>query len=243
MPETPDTTDCSHQTVETLSQHYIVCGGGETGRHIITELLKSNEKIVLIEQDQEMIQRCALEGNVFCIAGDATDDRNLVEAGIERALGIIISLPSDKDTLYVTMAARMLNKNIRIISSMVDPKLEPKLKKAGANRVVSSHFIGALRIASEMIRPTVVEFLDRMLRSSQGNLRISQLVVTASSAAAGRTISESGLESDYSLVVLGAKKPAEELVFNPSSFEMLKPGTTLIVMGDVENITLAKQNF
>jgi voltage-gated potassium channel len=91
---------------------------------------------------------------LFYIQGDATEDENLVAAGIENASGIISALPADKDNLYITMTARMLNKKIRIVSRMIDQKLEPKLKMAGADRVVSPNTIGALRMASEMIRPT-----------------------------------------------------------------------------------------
>jgi len=141
------------------------------------------------------------------------------------------------------MAARMLNKNLRIVSSMTDPKLEPKLKQAGANRVVSPNFIGALRIASEMIRPTVVEFLDSMLRASQGNLRISQIVITAHCPMIGKSISESGLDRHYALLVLGLKEPTQELVFNPSPTSQLNAGTTLIVMGDSSDIARAKKDF
>ena len=235
--------EAMNEQIQELDQHYIVCGGGETGRHIIGELLKSGSPVVLIEQDLDLLEQWRLEGTVYGIAGDATDDGNLVEAGIEKAAGIIISLPSDKDTLYVTMAARMLNQNIRIVSSMSDPTLEPKLKQAGANRVVSANFIGALRIASEMIRPAVVDFLDSMLRSRHGNLRISQIVVTANSELTGKTIEESRLGQEFSLLVLGSKEPAGELVFNPSPSLHLSAGTTLIVMGDVEDIRRAKKRY
>jgi voltage-gated potassium channel len=229
--------------IQGLVNHYIVCGGGETGRHIIAELLQSNLQVVLLEQDPEMIGQCTLEKGLFCLEGDATDDANLLVAGIERASGCIISLPSNKDTLYVTMAARMLNQNVRIISIITDPRFEPKLKKAGANRVVSPNFIGALRIASEMIRPAVVEFLDTMLRTSQGNLRISRIVVTANCPQIGKSLSESGLARDYCLLVLGLKEPTEDLVFNPSPSAVLSPGTTLIVMGEDADIARAKQDF
>jgi len=232
-----------NDAIATLEQHCIVCGGGETGRHIISELLRSNYTVVLIEQNEDIIAECRMDGTTYCLTGDATDDGNLMAAGIERAAGIIISLPSDKDTLYVTMAARMLNKQIRIISSMVDPKLEPKLKKAGADRVVSPNFIGALRMASEMIRPTVVEFLDTMLRSKQGNLRIQHLVVTANSRMVDKRISDSGLKDRYSLLVIGYKKPAKEIEFNPNPSEILSPGTTLIVMGDTSDLDRVKRDM
>lgn len=226
-----------------LSNHYVVCGGGETGRHVVTELLKNREQVVLIEQSEENIERCKSIGDLLYIKGDATDDQNLLTAGIEKASGIVITLPSDKDSLYVTMTARMLNKQARIISRMIDPSLEPKLRKAGANQVVSPNYIGGLRMASEMIRPTVVSFLDSMLRSSQGNLRIHQITVTENSAMVGKKLSTSGLKDKYNLLVLGAKQDLGEIQFNPPHDQELKKGMTLIVMGDVADIARARKIF
>jgi len=229
--------------IEKLSNHYIVCGGGETGRHVLTELLKNREAVVLIEHSEENIERCKSIGEILYIKGDATDDHNLLAAGIEKAAGIVVTLPSDKDSLYVTMTARMLNTQARIISRMIDPNIEPKLRKAGANQVVSPNYIGGLRMASEMLRPTVVNFLDSMLRSRQGNLRIHQISVTENSAVAGKKLSASGLKDRYNLLVLGAKKDLGEIQFNPSSDQELIKGMTLIVMGDVEDIARARKVF
>ncbi|MBC8391190.1 MAG: TrkA family potassium uptake protein [Deltaproteobacteria bacterium] len=231
------------EQIRKLNRHYIVCGGGETGLLILAELLKSKEQVVLIEQDEDRIERCKAIGDLLYIKGDATDDQNLMAAGIERAAGIIITLPSDKDTIYVTMTARMLNKKLRIVSSMVDPKLEPKLKKAGANSVVSSNFIGALRMASEMIRPAAVEFLDVMLRSSQGNLRILEIPVPEDSELNGKKISDTGLKDKFNLLVLGARQGTKEIAFNPSPSQVLNAGMRVIVMGEVENIERAKAEF
>jgi len=230
--------------IKKLDNHYIVCGGGDTGRHVLEELMMNRESVVLIEQDEDIIERClALDDNLLYVQGDATDDQNLILAGLERAAGIIISLPSDKDTLHVTMTARMLNQKIRIISKAVERKLVLKLTTAGANGVVSPNFIGGLRMASEMIRPTVVDFLDSMLRSSQGQLRIHQIVVTSNSDLVGKNIMESGLKDKFNLLVLGSKLPAQEIEFNPPATQALTPGVTLIVMGDVDNIAKAKQTF
>jgi voltage-gated potassium channel len=229
--------------IQKLRNHIILCGGGETGRPVLIELAKNKEPVVLVEQEQEHIDRCKTIENLLYIQGDATDDENLLAAGIEYASGIISALPTDKDNLYITMTARMLNKRIRIVSRMIDQKLEPKLKMAGADRVVSPNTIGALRMASEMIRPTVVDFLDSMLRSSRGNLRIHQILVSEKSGVAGKNLSESGLKDQFDLLVLGAKYQKEDIKFNPSPSETLDVGMTLIVMGEVDNIARAKKMF
>jgi voltage-gated potassium channel len=228
--------------IDKLNNHYIVCGGGETGSGVIAELFKNNEMVVLIETDGERIDRCKSIGDLLYIRGDATDDENLIMAGIDRAAGIVISLPSDKDTLYVTMTARMLNKKSRSISRITNPHLEPKLKRAGANAVVCPNAIGALRMASEMIRPAAVDFLDRMLRSS-GNLRIHELTVSENSPFNHKEIRECALKERYGLLILGAKENVGEIEFNPPPNRVLTAGTTLIVMGAVEEIARAKDSF
>jgi voltage-gated potassium channel len=232
-----------NKRISKLKNHYIVCGGGETGYALIGELVDNNEMVVLIEADNNKIERCKSIENLLYIEGDATDDANLITAGIERAAGIIVTLATDKDNLYVTMSARILNKKIRIISRMIDPKLEYKLKKAGADSVVSPNFIGALRMASEMIRPTAVDFLDNMLRSKKGNLRIHEIEVSAKSSFIGKKISESGLKDKFGLLILGAKQKAGEIEFNPAPSQVFSEGMTLIVMGEVNDIFRAKKAF
>lgn len=227
--------------IKKLRGHYIICGGGHTGYPLLAELVKNGEAVVLIESDDEKAGRCREIEGAFVISGDATDDDVLVDAGIENARGILITLPSDKDSLYVTMSARMLNPGIRIISRLVNPSLEAKLLKAGADRAVSPNAIGALRMASEMIRPVAVDFLDKMLRTGDNNLRIHELKITADSDINGKTIGECGLRDRYSLLVLGTEDENGEIVFNPSSDTRLNRGMTLIVMGEVENIRSARE--
>ena len=230
--------------IDKLREHYIVCGGGETGLPLIEELVKNGESVVLLEKDPDKIDRCLkILGDVPYVPGDATEDQNLIDAGIARAAGVLICLPSDKDNLYITMTSRMLNKQVRIICRMINPKLKPKLKKAGADAVVSPNAIGALRMASEMIRPTVVNFLDSMLRSQQGNLRIHQIEVGADSSVAGKAIRDSGLKDRFGLLVMGCQREGREIEFNPSPNLVLEPGLILIVMGAVDDIGRARKVF
>ena len=198
---------------------------------------------MLVELDTQRIERCQEICELLYIQGDATDDQNLISAGIERAAGIIITLPSDKDTLYVTMTARMLNNNLRIVSRMTNQQLQPKLITAGADATVCPNAIGALRMASEMIRPTAVDFLDRMLRSSRGNLRIHELTVSENSKFNHKEIRDCGLKKRFGLLVLGTKSGDTEIEFNPPPEQVLSAGTTLIVMGSVGEIVRAQNAF
>lgn len=227
--------------IKSLADHYIVCGGGETGFPLAVELVTSKAKVVLIEQDSKTIERCRQFKGLYHVHGDATDDHNLISAGIERATGITICLPSDNDNLYITMTARMLNPTARIISRMTNSQLKAKLLKAGATSVVSPNAIGALRMASEMIRPAAVEFLDNMLRSERGELRIHQIVVNGNSTLAGKSIMKSGLRDDFNLLLLAVQRKDGGFEFRPPSSFVLEAGMTLIVLGDIENIDRARE--
>jgi voltage-gated potassium channel len=223
-----------------LEGHYIVCGGGRTGQPVLEELSKNRKQMVLIEKNPEIVEQCRANiKNLLHIPGDATDDNNLEAAGIKRAAGIIITLPSDKDNLYITMTARILNKTIRIISRMTDLKLEPKLYKAGADSVVSPNRIGALRLASEMIRPAVVNFLDSMLRQGKGDLRINQISIEKHSLFDGQPITALKLKKQFSLLLMGIKHKNGEIEFDPSHDKILSLGDSLIVMGRVNDVDRA----
>lgn len=227
--------------IQKLSKHYIICGGGETGRHVIQELIMNKELVVLIEQDNRRIMLCKEIGDIPYIHGDATEDSNLMHAGIKRAYGIVITLPLDKDNLYITMSARMVNPGIRIVSRMVDTKIEKKLRKAGADGVVSPNFIGGLRMASEMIRPAAVNFLDKMIRDTEGVIRIHEIKVTPGSDLAGKTIETSQLREKFGILILASQQgDREDILFNPPASTRLTQGTTLMVMGEVERIADVK---
>ena len=121
--------------ISKLKNHFIVCGGGETGRPVIAELIKNGEQVVLIEMDEVIIERCKEIGDLLYIKGDAAEDASLAASGIDKASGIIVTLSSDKDNLFTTMSARMLNSRVRIISRVISKALEPKMRRAGANSV------------------------------------------------------------------------------------------------------------
>ena len=229
--------------ISKLSNHYIVCGGGETGRPVIAELFKNGETVVLIEKDEESIDRCKEIEALLYIKGDAADDASLSAAGIDKAAGVIVTLSSDKDNLFTTMSARMLNSRVRIISRVISKSMEPKMRRAGANSVVSPNYIGALRLASEMIRPAAVDFLDSMLRSSRGDLRIHQINVSDQSPLVGKSLMEGSLKEDYELLVLGVRHRNREMEFNPPPNMVLEKGMTLIVMGETNNIARVRQKY
>lgn len=221
------------RAIESLDNHYIICGGGSTGEHIIGELLQTERPFVLIEQDEtrmrELFDRLAVEFPV--VIGDATDDDALKAAGIERARGLTTCVANDKDNLIVTVSAKMLNKDIRIVSRCIDEKVTRKVEQAGAAAVVSPNMIGGLRMVSEMVRPTAVSFLDIMLRDKDKRLRIEEHPVEKGSSLDGTTVGKVREREIADLLVVAVSEPGGGWTYNPKDDTKLEAGMGLIFMG------------
>ena len=225
-----------------LEGHTIVCGGGDTGYYVVEELLKCGRDVVLVDLDPKHLERCQALGDVLTLEGDATQDQNLKDAGIERAAGLVVALHSDKDSLFVVMSAQILNPNLRIVAMAHDEAIENKMKRAGANAVVSPYFIGGLRMASEIIRPTTVQFLDTMLRAEAGTIRVSEIQVGADSPFKGKSLKELNLPAKHNLLVLAVyEQDGRNFLYNPGRDHVLKDGQTLVVMGDVGDVAAVQK--
>ncbi len=219
--------------IDVLSDHIIVCGVGRTGTHVVHELLATHTPFVAIDSDAEKMARLREEyPGLAYVVGDATEDDVLESAGIRRARGIVAALSDDKENLYVTLSARALNPALRIIAKAIEQSAEAKLRKAGADKVVTTNMIGGLRLASEMIRPNVTEFLDIMLRDPQHVLRIEEASVHERSPVAGRTLGAAGLRKVCDVLVIAVRSRDGRYKFNPGAEQPLEPGSTLIVLGE-----------
>ncbi len=230
-----------------LRQHYIVCGAGDTGRYAAQEFQKTGTPYVVIEMQEESIQRLLghesrLFQDVLYLHGDATDESILDQAGIERAAGLIAGLNSDKDNLVITVMARQKNPKLRIVARCADVKFAERIARAGANSTVSPTHIGGMRLASEALRPNVVSFLDMMLREQSRTLRIEEIAVKDNSSWIGSTLEKIGLRTSYNLLPLAVRKQevGSKFVFNPSEGMVITAGTVVIVMGDVADVQRAR---
>jgi len=225
--------------INMLNGHYILCGIGITGIAITEEFQKTGHPLVIVEMDKELISQLKSffpKDELLIIEGDATEEEVLRQAGILRANGIICNLSNDRDNLFLTLTARAMNSWLRIVSHGVEPRSKEKLLKAGADSVIYPGTIGALRMASEMLRPTVVSFLDKMLRDTRQQ-RVSEVKVAEGSKYAGKTLRDSGIYKDTGMLVLAILLPnQEEFIYNPSADFLLEPGSVLVVIGDVEQL-------
>lgn len=236
------------KTIAKLNHHYIVCGAGKTGEHLIAELLQAGRQVVVVDKAQEHLRHFASREElvahfgkefskceVFHLEGDASMDHVLQEAGILRAAGIFCALATDKDNLFVVLTARGLNNHIRIVSKCEDDASEQKLLRAGADRIVSPTRIGGLRMASEMIRPTVVSFLDLMVRDPQG-YRFEEIEVRNNSPYIGKTIRQCPVGSEPSVRLVALAGAKDDYRYNPSDETVLTVGLRLVVLGRNEQV-------
>ncbi|MCC7448299.1 MAG: potassium channel protein [Anaerolineae bacterium] len=219
-----------------IKNHIILCGGGRVGLAIADECYKTRTPFIIIEQDQAALQTITQIGDVLYLEGDATQDSTLRLAGIERASGLVAALGEDKDNVFIALSARALNPRLRIVSRVTDEKNTEKLLKAGADEVVSPTMIGGLRMASVMLRPTVVNFLDQMLRATDQTLRVEEIHVDRIAGLIGKTLAQANLRDRTGMLVVAIKPRGGTPQFNPNGQTLLQPGDILIVMGTPDQI-------
>ncbi|MCE9579951.1 MAG: NAD-binding protein [Deltaproteobacteria bacterium] len=220
--------------IRRMKDHIIVCGAGSTGRHIIEELITTLHPVVAIDTNEETlreIQEKFPKAQFGYLVGDATDDDLLTQAGLTAARGVVAALSSDKDNLYVVVSARQQNPASRIIARCAELSHVEKIKRAGADGVVSPNFIGGKRMASEMTRPVVVRFLDEMLRDARA-MRIEEVAIAAGSDFDGKTLRDAAIRGRFGMSVLAVRASAtESWIYNPEAETMLGAGMVLVVLG------------
>jgi len=223
--------------IEKLNNHIILCGAGATGRYIVRELIATRTPFVVIDENEHQVHMVEEEEGTpfFYIIGDASEDPVLKQAGIEKARGLIAALPEDKDNLFVVVSARQFSSKIRIISKGIEPTIAEKLKRAGADTVISPNFIGGMRMASTLLRPNVVEFLDLMLRDKEKNMRVEETTIQPGSFCDGKTLAEVGIKNIADVLILAVRHDGHYRHNPPADF-LLRSGQTLIILAPVEDV-------
>jgi voltage-gated potassium channel len=230
--------------IESMSGHIIVCGAGGTGRHVVDELTATRWPFLLIDTDAEKLERLQeMHANKLAVVqGDATDDDVLVDAGIMRAHGIVASLPDDKGNLFVVVTARGLNPKLRIVAKAMESHTVRKLQAAGADAVVSVNNIGGMRMASEMIRPAVVTFLDKMLRDKDKALRFEEMLIPPGSPLVQKKLAQSDIRRERNLLIVAARTAAGEYVYSPGPDFLLEANMVLIVIGETQSVQRLRES-
>jgi voltage-gated potassium channel len=223
--------------ISKLKNHYIVCGTDETAQTIIQELILTQKDFVVIEPLKEKIDKLSASVKGLFIHGDPTEDNVLISAGIKKARGIFLSLPTDEANLFITITARSLNPAIRIVTKGIDVKSHSKIIKAGSDAVVSPTFIGGMRMVSEMVRPAVVTFLDMMLRERKKVLRVEEVVVKKGAPLDRKTLESAKIgEKTGALLVAVQKGGGKDYDFNPQKETVLQEKDVLILIASPESV-------
>ncbi len=202
--------------IKRMKDHYIICGCGDIGREVALEFKRSNIKFLIIDLDPEQSE-LARDESILFVKGSAIDDEVLMEANIEQAKGLISVLPDDESNVFVVLTAHQLNLHLAIISKAVKEQTTQKLLRAGASRVISPYQIAGCRIASIVLRPSVVNFLDVVVEGRGMPMRIEEVKVNTGSPLIDKTIRESGIGQYTGAIVVGISEPSGRTRVNPSA--------------------------
>ena len=222
-----------------LRDHYIICGSGRVGSHLVRDLLAAKESFVVIENDQQRAAEFSQRG-VNVLVSDATLEESLRDVGVEHARGLAACLPNDADNVYVVLTARDLNPRLRIVARAAEEQAEAKLLRAGANHVIAPTIIGGHRMAVALTKPAVSEFMDSITANELG-LGFEQVEVDAASPLVGQELRSTPIRSDLDVVIISIRRQDGRVVFNPAGNAMIENGDILIAIGRAESLTRLNQ--
>lgn len=224
------------KAIESLIGHYIICGFGRVGQQVAAELKREGVPFVVVDNNSESIKACVAAGYLY-IQGDASNDEVLKDAGIERVKGLVTATDSDADNVYVTLSAKNLKEDIFVVARANTEGSEQKLVKAGADRVISPYGLGGRRLASLLLRPTVVEFLDVVMHSTEIELIMEEVIVHKKSPFVGAPMSHARSRCMTGANILAIKKKNEKkMIANPSPDIVVEAGDRLVVFGTREQL-------
>ena len=218
-----------------MRDHFIICGAGRVGSHLIRSLRAVDGVFLVIESDQRKVE-ALMDMGVPVLLRDATLEESLLEAGVAHARGLATCLPDDADNVYVVLTARDLNPGIHIVARAAEEQAESKLIRAGANRVVAPTIIGGHRMAMALTKPAVGDFLDSVT-ANHLELGFEQLEVGPDSSLVSRKLSETVIRSELNIVIVSIRRDDGEIIFNPSGETRIEGGDMLIAIGNPESLT------
>ncbi len=226
--------------ISALSDHYIICGSGELAEVIIKKFIDENLNFVVITDNIKDLDDYS-HHDVLVIEGHSTEESILEHAGINKAKGLISTLDSEVDNIVTVLTARNLNKEIYIIANSISKSGSEKLLKVGANKTLSAVEISGKRMASLMIKPNIISFLDVVTRIGDVELDLEEVIVKKASYLENKTLLEAQIPKKTGLIVLAIKKvECDQLQFNPPVDYIFKIGDVLIVLGREDQIDKLK---
>ncbi len=218
------------KSIKTIKDHYIICGYGRMGQAISGEFSAKHTPFVVIENNPEQLPKL-ISRNIPFVEGDATDETILMDAGVERAVGLISVAPSDSDNTFIVLTARGLNPKLFIVARSIKAEDEAKLKRAGADKVMSPYIQGGRRMAWAVLQPNVIDFLESAIDSESLHLELCETMVTAVSEFVNKTLRDSRIREVSGATVVGIKTPTGILTSSPSPDTEIHEGDVLVAVG------------
>ena len=219
------------ERLKKLKDHYVICGAGRVGLRVARGLDAEGCDFVVVDRDREQIDMFAANG-WLALPGDATREDVLLSAGIERARGIVCALPSDADNVFIVLTARDLNERLRIVARVNDESTIPKMRKAGADKIISPLRTGAHQMVQALVRPTVAEFIEFATQTQDLDLVIEEVLVLPDSALAGRTLRDSDVRKTLDVILIAILRGGGEMLFNPTGETVVSAGDKIIAIGN-----------
>jgi voltage-gated potassium channel len=221
--------------LEEIKDHFIVCGYGRIGGIIAAELHQQGVPLVVIERNPERT-RGAIEKGWLAIEADASREDVLTRAGIHRARGLIAAVGTDAENVFAVLTARVMRPDLFIIARVEADDAEQKLRRAGADRVISPYQIGANHMVQTALRPAVVDFVHLATSSERLDLSMEQVHIDEHSAVAGKTIVDAGIRQKFGVIIVGIKRAGGAMEFNPPAEAVMQAGDELVVLGRTESV-------
>lgn len=221
--------------LESIKDHFIVCGFGRIGSIIAREFSRRNVPFVIVEREPERVRE-SLERGFLTLDADASDEHVLEKAGIARARGLIAAVGTDAENVYAVLSARVMRPDLFIIGRAENEDSVRKLKQAGANRVISPYQIGAQHIAQSAISPAVVDFVQLATSSENLELAMEEVTVGERSSLANRSILEANLRQRFGVIIVAIQRQDRRMDFNPEPDASIRAGDTLVVLGRSESL-------
>lgn len=215
--------------IAALTDHIIVCGAGKVGSHVIERLQQEKETFVVIEKEQAVCDSLS-EQKYLVLNGDATLDEVLLEAGLAKAKGVISTLSHDADNVYVTLTAKNLNPNLKVISRAERAEAEEKLRRAGADTIIFPSVMGGRQMVTAMTKPLIMDLFETVFDDQEVHLNLAQITVGSASRLIGKKLSGSGIKEQYQAFVVAIRRK-NQFITNPNADEAIMAEDTLIVMG------------
>ena len=221
--------------LEQIKDHFIVCGYGRIGSIIAAELHQQGVPLVVIERDPERVRQ-AVDRGWLALEADASREDVLARAGIHRARGLITAVGTDAENVFTVLTARVMRPDLFIIARVESDDAEQKLRRAGADRVISPYQIGATQMVQTALRPAVVDFFHLATSSERLDLSMEQVHINDDSPLANQTIVDAGIRQKFGVIVVGIKRAGGAMDFNPAPDAIMRPGDELVVLGRTESV-------